>query len=919
MEQQCIVHIVSHTHWDREWYLPKEHFQLLFHRFMDQLLDLMERNPSYKKFMLDGQTIALEDHLAVHPEHEGRIAALVQAGRLVIGPWFVLPDELLASGEAHIRNYLLGQESCSRFGPSMRHGYLPDSFGHPSQMPQILSGLGLRDIVFWRGVGPNVRQSEFTWRGMDGSTLLAVNLPFSYGVGACLPEDPEAFVQRVGEKTRALSKWTSTGVLLLMNGVDHVGPQPFLPRNLRALQQGMQECRFQHSTLDDYVADLESTSPELPAVSGELRSGYSNYLLAGTLSTRMDIKQAHHQAEQLTERWAEPFSAFAWVVGCMAYPDAELRRLWRMVLENLPHDSICGCSVDAVHEEMHARYALIRQVAESLRDTAFQAIAQLVPVQRHLLFIWNPLWFPRSEVVTLALDVNPRLLRRVDFQNGELVEHDPGQPNEAEPSIAITDAGGRPVPAQVVAAEERDVMRLTLHTQPEMYRVTRLTVEVDARNVPAMGYACYTYEPASVPRTRVANKALRLENEYLVVEPELATGAFTITNKEDGAVYRGIAALRDGGDAGDEYNYSPPPLDRFVVAADDGVTAAQGKESTLRRSLVLRYTLHVPEAVDRESGSRSPTTVECPVEVEASLTKGARRVELTVRFTNNARDHRLRLLAPTGIAAGRSTAEGTFSLEQRDSGPFDPADYEDWVEPPTGMHPTKSFVDVSDGARGLAMVTRGLPEFEVYRDADQDIIAITLLRSVGWLSRPDLLLRDGNGGWTLATPGAQCLGTHTFHVAIVPHAEKPDYPAIHREAHAFVTPMRGVQRLEVDVTPGACPDRALPASLSLVQADDDRVVLTAVKRSEDGEWLVVRLLNQSDVSVSTSVRFPFALADVQSARLDESMERQLQSPEHGRVVLSFGPWRIQTLKVKPAAAPNGPRPVPVLHQESEPF
>ena len=151
------IHVVSHTHWDREWYLTFQQFRFRLVEMMDQLLALLDADPNYRTFMLDGQAIVLEDYLEIRPEREEEIRRYVQEGRLLIGPWYILPDEFLVSPEAMVRNLLVGERVCRRFGPSMRIGYLPDPFGHIGQMGQILRGFGMDVACLWRGVGDQRR------------------------------------------------------------------------------------------------------------------------------------------------------------------------------------------------------------------------------------------------------------------------------------------------------------------------------------------------------------------------------------------------------------------------------------------------------------------------------------------------------------------------------------------------------------------------------------------------------------------------------------------------------------------------------------------------------------------------------------------------------------------------------------------
>ena len=165
--------VVSHTHWDRAWYLPFRRFRHRLVRLVDRLLDLLDENPAYRAFTLDGQTILLDDYLKIRPDQEDRLRRLIEEERLLIGPWYTLPDLFLVSGEAILRNLQIGHDRCDEFGGGMPVGYIPDPFGHIAQMPQILCGFGLDTYIFMRGLGRKEKErlgGIFDWEAPDGST-----------------------------------------------------------------------------------------------------------------------------------------------------------------------------------------------------------------------------------------------------------------------------------------------------------------------------------------------------------------------------------------------------------------------------------------------------------------------------------------------------------------------------------------------------------------------------------------------------------------------------------------------------------------------------------------------------------------------------------------------------------------------------
>src|SRR5580765_455329 len=389
------IHVVSHTHWDREWYLTYEQFRFRLVALVDRLLDLLDADPSYKHFHLDGQTIVLEDYLEIRPEQETRLRQAIADGRILIGPWYVMPDEFLVSGESLVRNLLRGHRISREFGTPMPVGYLPDLFGHVGQMPQIWRQFGLDNTILWRGFGG--AHAEYWWDAPDGSRLLMMHLPpEGYCNATRIVFDPGAMMARAKEKVEFERGRTRTGQALLMNGVDHVEPHTAIP-TLIAQLSAIPGQHARHSTLPDYVAAVrtavETERPPLATIVGELRSGtdYAN-LLPGVLSARVYLKQRNAHVQTLLESYAEPLSVFASHLASsplapshpapltfFSYPSGQLRHAWKTLLQNHPHDSICGCSIDAVHEENMTRFARARQVGDAVVDVALDAIADSVP------------------------------------------------------------------------------------------------------------------------------------------------------------------------------------------------------------------------------------------------------------------------------------------------------------------------------------------------------------------------------------------------------------------------------------------------------------------------------------------------------------------------------------------------------------
>ena len=300
--------MVPHTHWDREWYSPFQTFRLRLVELLDDLLPRLEADPSYAHFLLDGQMAVVDDYLAIRPEAEERLRRLAASGRVAMGPWYVLMDEFLVSGETIVRDLQLGLDRAARFGGAMSVGYLPDMFGHIAQMPQILRQFGFADAVVWRGVPSDVQRTAFWWSSPDGSTVRAEYLPTGYGNGAVLPDDAKSLIERLNGWIEAQqSLIVQDDPILIMNGSDHLAPQGFLGPVVAEANALQDELDIEVTSLASYLASASRVA--LPKWQGELRSGARANLLMGVASNRADVRRVAAATERSLERLAEPLSA----------------------------------------------------------------------------------------------------------------------------------------------------------------------------------------------------------------------------------------------------------------------------------------------------------------------------------------------------------------------------------------------------------------------------------------------------------------------------------------------------------------------------------------------------------------------------------------------------------------------------------
>src|SRR5438552_2076015 len=392
--------VIPHTHWDREWYERFEGYRARLLPMVSRLLDILERDPDFRSFTFDGQTIAIQDYLEKRPADRARVEALVGADRLLIGPWHVLADLLLVSGESIVRNLQEGLRSASELGRAARVAYVADPFGHPAQLPQLLRAFGYDTYVFARGMGDEGESvgSEFWWESPSGDRVRAAHLVDHYSNGLPLvgpaDEAPATLRRRVASKTARildrLTPYANGDSLLLMVGDDHVDAYARLPEAVRAMREVFPNVDARIASLEEYATAM----PPLPhVVSGEIASGRYRPILRGVNSTRVWIKQENVACERLLVERCEPLDA---LTGGSARD--EPRELWRMLLQNRPHDSICGCSIDAVHDiDMAPRFAFVHGRGEALARRLLGELAGPGSVP----MVWDPLPWTRDAVVPI--------------------------------------------------------------------------------------------------------------------------------------------------------------------------------------------------------------------------------------------------------------------------------------------------------------------------------------------------------------------------------------------------------------------------------------------------------------------------------------------------------------------------------------
>jgi alpha-mannosidase len=872
------VLVVAHTHWDREWYRSAGRFRQRLVALVDELLD--DPPPLGESFLLDGQGIVLEDYLEVRPERAAELGMLLRERRLEAGPWYVLADELIPSGEALVRNLLAGRDVLRALrAESPPVLYCPDAFGHPAILPDLAAGFGCELAIVWRGYGGASwpEGDAVRWRGAAGAEVVVHHLPpDGYEFGGSLPIDASAARERWSRIHAGLGGRATLGVTLLLNGADHHARQRGQSEAVRALASAAEPVVVQPSTLREASAVLVGAAREaaLPTIEGELRDSYGyTWTLQGTLAARAAQKRRNALLERALVRDVEPWIALASDGGDVRLR-ALLRAAWRTVLAGHPHDTLCGTSIDAVASALDARQADAGEQIEGLRfDGVLTLLGHDVERARRSCADWRPVVVvrnraPRSRGGVVELELRATI---ADLAVG------PGSATRQGAPRKLAPWGVGDMPIQILSRGER----VELTESPRDYPDADLVAEARAVGWarPVGGYVVESLDQSSRrrvrPKTEIPNpvsvEGTTMDNGRLAVTVS-DDGAIRLLDRSTGRIVEPLLTFEDAVDAGDLYTHAiREPLPALIAH---------------RVRVVHRGPIRGAITIDYRTVARRRGAVRARVTL--SLDADARFLRIGIDGENGARDHRLRVRIASGIASASTIADAAFHPVARTS--LDGSTADALMEHPVSTAPLHRWVSRYGADSGATIFSDGLAEYE---SLDDGAVAITLLRAVGALSRHDLPERPGHAGWPADVPLAQSLGPFSANIAIALHGadsyEQRD--DVERMADDVLLPLIGeTLRSNLDAP-------HVSGGLELI---GEGLAFSAAMPAREHGWIVLRCVNRRDARVKGEWRLAATVAEAHLARLDERPLAELSIRE-GAITFVAEPRAIVTVvaRVKP--------------------
>ncbi|MBQ7654420.1 MAG: hypothetical protein IJS17_05050 [Clostridia bacterium] len=925
------VHIVTYTHWDREFRWEFERTRMRLVDLFDHLFEIMDKREDYRSFLCDGQLTLIEDYLEIRPEMKDTVIKYVKQGKLEIGPWFTLPDCAPINGESVVRNIQYGTKKSKEYGEPLNCGYNVFSFGQIGQLPQIYSDFDIDNIVFYKYMDPKKsKYHEFIWEAPDGTKAYASHLgpearwnfffaghiPIVYAKDAWDKQwqykwgelgkvfhtansddygwfydilDPETSYHpeklREGME-RALKTVEGTAApecVLMFDGTDFTEPHPLTPDYVKALQKEYEgELEIVHSTLSDYLKELKAQLEkvdDLDVVKGPMRDGPVGSIHTDVFSTHPEVMIENSHAENTLIYYAEPLSTIAWRHGLSKYPATYLEKIWKLLFQSHAHDSMHGLGPKTLVDGELARLSQAGIIAKGLERKGLENVTKEIDTSKvydteYFLAVHNPSSFARSEIVEAYVDIP----RDVILQY-----------------IIIEDENSNVVKVQEV--ERQTNVRAGIYhprSRNMPFYCTKVHLYFEAKDIPALGYKTYKikwaqkneypypHEDWDAPRILADNMLCGVneaQNEYIKVKVN-PDGTANITDKLTGKVYKNLNYFMDMGDQGNMWTYNNVPCDRIITNLGQNANVSVTVNGPLVVKFNVTTTMKLPERYDFSSQLRSENMVDMPICVEMTLKKGSKYLEVVTTIDNKARDHYFKVCMPTGLHAEKTYAEGSFMVSEF---PVEPSVNGELRGNELARHPAQMWYDLADESNGFAVLTDATKDYEILENDDEQTIAMGLVRCTR------VRIACDNRLW-MEYPGdesSQSLRSFTYRYAFMPHTGNWESSNLYGEAQAFRTPLK--------VCEFGKQEGVFPLEKSFVSVEGDNLILSSVTRSDD-DTILIRVYNPTEHTIDGKITLGFDFTSARSVRLDGKVNEELEKDGES-IKVSVKKGKIYTIEV----------------------
>lgn len=883
------VHIVPHTHWDREWDFTLFRSKIYLMKDIEEILNTLEKDTSFKFFTLDGQASLVEDYLNWRPEETDRIKKLVENGKLLIGPWYTQTDQMVASGENIVRNLMYGINYCNSLGKVMDLGYVPDAFGQSGNMPQIYKGFNFDSVLLWRGISDDlIYESEFIWQGFDGSKINAFQIVGGYFIGALIDENQLADFTKKQDFKNLENRGQSTN-LYFPNGFDQAPIRKNLPYIVDNLNQLNEDYNFEISNPKKYVKSIEKLDRNI--YKGEFTVGKNMRVHKTIYSSRADIKALNTKIQNDIVNVLEPIVSLGSIFG-ITYPYGPLKEIWKLLFENSSHDSLGSCVNDKVNKDIMDRYINIEELIYNLKDITLREISERIVKSSNkelTLIAFNTLPYERSEYMEFECYVPYTDLSIYDEnEKMEMVIDE------------ISDETER-INSQIIRMNPGEKS----FTPDKIYKINgRFRIN----NIKALGYKKFFLREnfkkntADIISNNVHDKDKEIENKFYKICIN-ERGSLDIFDKRSNKWYLNQAILEENGDDGDSFNYSPPRKD-LVISSENQSFVFKKENDLLSSSLKIKYNFKVPKNLEERAVGLIKSQMIATLEVKIN-TKDE-KIEFNLVVDNNdPLSHRLCIIFNSMFFNKNSISDVQFATVKR------PVCYEknmkswrenknDWNEKPIAIETFQSFISLSNDNTTFTVVPKNVREFEIIGDENEKI-RLTLFRTFSHMGKENLLYRPGraSGDKSIETPDAQLRKILNFSLILNISNDDFDNSEISKKVKQYLTPIEVYQT--ADYLNGRlryCMNHVntdLPEVYSLFELSG-QLVISAFKKAEGKDGYILRLYQPLLENYSSDIiHFKSEIKNVYYVNLLEEKEKEIEVVNNSIEIKNTNPGKILSI------------------------
>ena len=833
--------IISHTHWDREWYFTTSRSKIYSLNHFKEIFDVLENNKNFSHFLLDAQLSIIDDYLEFHPYDENRIKKLVTEGKLIIGPWYTQTDQMVISGESIIRNLYYGIERAKDFGAYMKTGYMPDSFGQSAQMPQLLNGFNIKYNTFKRGLGDShYPKNEFYWESPDGSRVFNMYLD-RYGNFVYFTSEADSLNNLMTKLKEETDRRSLIGTLTLYNGEDQRPVRKNLPEIVEKLNELNPDSNFYISTIDNVMEKAENNGFHYDTVKGEMTSGQFSRVHKSIYSTRADLKIKNNKNENLIVNISEPLSSIAYKSG-FEYENKVFEKVWKLMAENAAHDSIGMCNSDETNNSIEYRNDTVKSLMDNLNDLKMREIGSAIPEKDIFQFqVYNFLPYRRSGVLKAEI-FTPFTDVEIYDTDGNIYETKVLKSEKLEERI-------KNKMKSEVGFNTNDNPRW-IKENAEIYKTELL---IYLKDTLPLGYrTLFMRKKESADKVyEYSTEVNEIENDLLNIRIQ-KNGSIIIKDKKNNLEKEGFLIFEDSGDAGDTYDYSEPYSDRILTSENSEIEILETEKNSLLNKIKYSVKMNIP--YNLTSREQEQDNIQIEFFVTLSLEKKSSLVKVDIEVENKAIEHRVRVLFRTGIESVESIADQQFGTIRR---PVYLSEVENWREngwneKPRTIEPMQSFVSLANDHENVSIITDCVREYQITGEKF-DTIALTLFRSTPEMGKAELKDRPGraSGMANWETPDANLLKNLKFNFAISIGKNEYSISKISNISKEYLTPFYYYQAAEfknVDIffLMNKPEIQDVPFDYSIFSSENRNCILSTVKKAEKENALIIRVYNPDD-------------------------------------------------------------------------